>query len=375
MKLNNLYSIISLISITVLIIPIVHANPSFSLTDPGTSGIPEAYGSSYLMDPNRDYLRFTYEYVFIRIGNVCWGLPEFNATYVITNSGNSWINQTIAIPGLDYRENSTLRVDDVPITWRYQYYVDMENNWGWDTYACYLFNLTFAPYQSRTINISSPIIFDVYFNTGIKAYPGNLTCRYIVLTGNSWTGGIGEADICVEFDNLYLNEISNFTLKGFTYQNTTHTTRLIYHNESWHPEQDLFVSWVPENWPFNTTVSKSFNNTLVKNETFALELEFEEGLHTVEYLFDWGDGTITNWTTLSYQTHLYTSTGNYTIKIWSKDRFYEIVSDEPITVAVTVEDPVIVVNSNPGYIYLGIIWIIGCVILISGYVVYRKRKP
>lgn len=374
MKPNYLYSILFLISITVLTIPIVHANPSFSLTDPGTSGIPEAYGSNYLMDPNREDLRFTYEYVFIRIGNVARSLPEFNATYVITNSGNSWINQTIALPGLDYTQNSTLSVDDAPISWWYQYYVNMENNWGWDTYACYMFNLTFAPQQSRSIDISSPIRFMVNFGAYTQLYPGNVSVRYIVLTGNSWTGGIGEADICVEFDNRYLKEVTYVSLSDITFQNTTETTKLNYHNTSWHPDRDLIVGWAPGNWPFNTTVSASFNNTLIRNETFALELNSEVRLHAVEYFFDWGDGTITNWTTLSYQTHLYSSTGNYTIKIWSKDRFYGIVSNEPVTVAVSVEDPVVAVNTNPGYLYLGIVWIIGGIVLISGYVAYRKRK-
>lgn len=372
MKAHYLISIMSIISITVFIIPNVHANPSFSLADPGTSGIPE--GSNYLMDPNRDDLRFTYEYVFIRIGNVGWSQPELNATYVITNSGSSWINQTIALPGLDYWGNTTLRIDDEPIAWWYQYYVKMESTWDWDTHSCYMFNLTFAPQQSRKIDISSPILFTANIGIFPQLYPGNVSVRYIVMTGNSWTGGIGEANICVEFDNRYLKEVNYVSLSNVLFHNSTETTILKYHNTSWNPDRDLIVGWAPGNWPFNTTVSKSFNNTLNLNESFALELDSGEGLHRVEYFCDWGDGTITNWTTLSFQTHQYSSTGNYTIRIWSKHQYYGIVSDEPVTVAVTVENPVVPVKSNPGYIYLGIIWLVGCILLISGYIVFRKRK-
>jgi len=318
------------------IFPSISANPSVPITDPGTSGLPENPGP-YLMDSNRSDLRFTYEYVYIQIGNVIESHPVFNATYIITNSGINWINQTIAIPGLEILDNATLTLDGNNVTWWYQYGVYVEDYiWDGGTFGCYLLNITFAPFQSRTINIESKIQFHVYFDTNPKLGSGNLSMKYIVMTGNSWVGGIGEADLVVEFDGSYLNKVTNSTLIDYNYQNETGIVRLKYHYTDWHPTTNLRVCWIPKNWPITVNATVSEDSIYRINENITIELD-SDFIYSISYMCDFGDGIIANWSSNSTITHNYSTPGTYTITIWARDGFYKAVS-EPVYLTITIEE-------------------------------------
>ena len=156
-------------------------------------------------------------------------------------------------------------------------------------------------------------------------------------TGNSWVGGIGEADIIVEYQAEYLNQITNTTLDDFTFSNNTNVVQMVYHYENWSPTADLRISWIPKGWPITVNSTLPDTATYKINETIEIELDsYFNRNFSVEYCCDFGDGSYSNWSTNSIITHKYSTPGTYTITIWARDGFYNVVTEPQMSI-ITIE--------------------------------------
>ena len=210
-----------------IILPSVLGNPSFPIWNAGNTSLPEdTSGNVFLMDPNRFDLRFTSEYVLLEINHNSFTRGELNATYLITNSGSNWINQTIALPGYSiYAEEGeaviTIQVDEASIEYWFDA-VEIENIMPISNeYFCFLFNLTFQPLQTRKISVDFPFTIDRYT-------PGNLSAKYIVTTGNSWAGSIGQADIFYKFPTENVNDYTSIAPSNYTFENESTNFKIIH---------------------------------------------------------------------------------------------------------------------------------------------------
>jgi len=358
--------------------PSILANPSFPISNTGNTSIPnESPEDNFLMDPNITELHFTSEYVYLKIIPQTFSRGDFNATYIITNSGTNWINQTIALPGYSWYAIlgdvvTSILVDDASVN----YWVDsviIENQIPsyTDEYYCFLFNVTFAPLQSRTISVEFPFTIDRYTI-------GNLSVEYIVTTGNSWSGSIGLADIIFEFPSEYVSEFISIIPIDCTFSNVSDsTTKLQWHYENWNPTEEIRVIWAPD-MPIEVYIEYddikcNINEEILVNATIINNGATISSVQSYQLQYDFGDGYCTSWISNLTASHKYNGTGTYQIKIWVRYTGYylEVVSEEPATISVTVGEKV---NDNSSILIGGLI-ILGISVFILILYVLRKNRP
>jgi hypothetical protein len=133
------------------------------------------------------------------------------------------------------------------------------------------------------------------------------------------------------------------------------------------------------------TVNLSRDNiTTAENVTVTAAADDYSGIQ--DYLFDFGDGSVTEWTTSPSATRSYALAGSYTIKVRARDRSGLVTVSQPMTVNVrlppkppptsTVQDISVFFSRIPVYVYylIGIIVVAAIAGAAVGQVMKGKRR-
>ncbi len=386
------YVIIIALICTMLTSEKIIANPVMLSWNSGSPAISDnTYPDNLMQDPNYQDLLFSSEYVFLEVRDIGSMKAWLDASYVISNSGSNWINQTIGIPGysfliqLEESDNTSIKIDGIEVDWMFGA-IDIPNDYennphGTSDHRSFLVNVSFSPYQVRNISVDFPVT--LMNHRSADTVEGTLNLIYVVTTGAQWPEPIGDATIIYSIPKENIEEFVIISPELPVFNNASQNTIMTWKYQNWTPTQEIVVSWNPDNWPlYVTTNQSSFEVGVGESISFELGAYFNGSANNALYNYfgqyyyklDYGDNFIHNWSSNSSIEYIYSSPGNYTIKVWARDSSSHIEPDEPLVLYVNVTEQLPPPSDDISPFVIGGIIVIICVGFALFYYVISKRK-